>query len=327
MSWNICNILKSFKEKAFEFLNEHWRGIVYVGISFVFILLLFTCSTHNVTSLYEEANNKTQIETLKCDSLVTKYDLESINTSESQFTREDAIKQIRGMHYRLTQVLADMRLEFSNQLSGLNMWVALWIAMLAIFGTLTPLIMNYMVRGETKEEMKKIKEETIKEQHKLEYIETNIRLLNVLNSIDSLVYENCSTFGYARPHYIFGVYLSSLIESLRKYHQIISSLKDDEKLQMATLLSVVSGIKHILRQVSIVFTDGIILQKALARVNDLNDLLDINLKILLEKDIECGGKATEEMKSLVLETITICNSSITTLKALLEKDRKSIEPF
>lgn len=298
-----------------------------MGLSFVFIAVLFTCSTSNIKGMHEETLEKIKAETQKCDSTVAESIFDPSNTCNSAFTADDITKQMRGMNYRFTQVLAAMRSEFSNQLSGLNMWVALWIAMLAIFGTLTPLIMNYMVRGEAKEEMRKIKEETIKEQHKLEYIETNIRLLNVLNSIDSLVNENCSTFGYARPHYIFGVYLSSLIESLRKYHGIIEALKDDGKLQMATLLSVVSGIKHILRQISVVFIDGVYLQKALARVNDLDDMLDINLKMLLDMDVKYEGKVVDEMKLLVLETISICNTSLTTLKVLLEQDRESIEPI
>ena len=313
---------ESLFDKITGFCFENWRGFVYMMLSFIFVFILFTCSTSRIKESFDDAAEKTRLETLKCDSI------------QPTLVQNDVIEQIQGMNYRFTQVLADMRIEFSSQLSGVNLWVALWIAMLAIFGTLTPLIMNYVVRGEAKEEMKKakedmrkIKEETIREQNKLEYIGTNIRLLNILNSIDSFIYENCSTFGSARPHATFAVYLLSLVESLRKYYKIIEQLGENDKLQMATLLSVVSGIRHILRQVPVVFTNGIFLTKALARVNDLDDLLDINLKTLLEKDREYEGKAVEEMKVIILETINGCIASIDTLKVLLEHDRRSIEPI
>lgn len=319
------------------FVAEHWRGLVYMALSFVFICLIVDCSSSQIKQSFEDACEKTRQETNKCDSFLVEKISVSYAYSKGDTVRttvSDAeIKELaRAMNYRFTQILADLRLEFSSQLSGLSNWVALWIAMLAIFGTLTPLIMNYLAKGEAKEEMARVmkevssvKDDIVKERNELAYIGTNIRLMNIVNSIDALIYENCSTIGSSCPHLILEAYLLSLIESLEKYRKIISEIGPKGTLRMATLLSAVSGIKHIMREVALIFTDGALLPKALARIDDLNDTLNINLIELLKLDRVESNKDTDRMKKLVVDTIVVCINSIIMLRNLLLDDWKRLD--
>lgn len=117
----------------------------------------------------------------------------------------------------------------------------------------------------------------------------------------------------------------SLIESLEKYRKIISEIGPKGTLRMATLLSAVSGIKHIMREVALIFTDGALLPKALARIDDLNDTLNINLIELLKLDRVESNKDTDRMKKLVVDTIVVCINSIIMLRNLLLDDWKRLD--
>lgn len=66
------------------------------------------------------------------------------------------IRRIEEIERRQELVLNDLRQEGNNNINKVNGWLAFWVAILAIFGGVVPIVIQYILRGKSKREIEEI---------------------------------------------------------------------------------------------------------------------------------------------------------------------------
>lgn len=299
---------------------------VLVG-TLLFIAILSCVTSCNTAKSYQAAVDSTRVQTMRCDSICQAFVAErpEMNLREDSLAFVEATASLKEQNvriqYRFTQVLADMRLEFSNQLGSINAWIALWIALLTVVGALLPIFMGFLVRDEYRKELNEVKTEREKDRVLL----LNSRLMNVATAIETLIYDDCSPLNSQYPLRIFDVFLTRTIELLEEFRACMKKAEKKD-FMVPVFLSLVAGVKRIFRLVTVLLTDESLLYKIQARVENLNDALNIHINSLIEKyklqdsSFETGldGKLGECMEKAVDECLIIIGD----LRALLRKEEQ-----
>ncbi|RHO73798.1 hypothetical protein DW083_04625 [Parabacteroides sp. AF48-14] len=283
--------------------------------------------------MYQSTLDSTRIQTNRCDSvchlmLVANDKVVGMAADSVAFREAEASlkEQTIRMQYRFTQILADLRLEFSNQLGSLNGWLSLWIAFLATIGALLPIFMSFIVREEYKKELNSLKAE--KEQEKALLL--NNRLMSVANAIETLIYDDCTPLNTSYPLRVFDVLLVRAIELLEEFRRSVDKTAEKSFL-LPSALSVIAGVKHIFRQVTVLLASETRIYRLEARVEDLNDSLNKHLDRLMEyydfdNDRFNAGKEKEignAIGRMADECILIMND----LRALLRSEKEEQEKW
>ncbi|MEY8485972.1 hypothetical protein [uncultured Parabacteroides sp.] len=287
-----------------------------------------SCVTSCITTKsYRAAADSARVQTMRCDSICQAFaskrpemDLREDSLAFVEATASLKEQNVR-IQYRLTQVLADMRLEFSNQLGSVNAWIALWIALLTVVGALLPIFMGFLVRDEYRKELDEVKAERENDRVLL----LNSRLMNVATAIETLIYDDCSPLNSQYPLRIFDVFLTRTIELLEEFRQC---MKKAERIDfmVPVFLSLVAGVKRIFRLVTVLLTE-VSLYKIQARVEDMNDVLNMHINSLMEKyelqdSVFKGGQDRELVKSME-KAVDECLIIIGDLRALLRKEEQA----
>lgn len=126
-------------------------------------------------------------------------------------------KMIEAMEVRNESVLADLRQESNNIINKFNAWLGFWIAILAIFGGVVPIIIQYILREKSKREVAEMMEELRCRSlsHQMQLMVTSLDI-NKRNSIikDSIVKEQ-----------FINLYKSECLKSLKE----LTDLSDNKQ--------------------------------------------------------------------------------------------------
>ncbi|WP_301705860.1 hypothetical protein, partial [uncultured Parabacteroides sp.] len=141
----------------------------------------------------------------------------------------------------------------------------------------------------------------------------------------TLIYDDCSPLNSQYPLRIFDVFLTRTIELLEEFRQC---MKKAERIDfmVPVFLSLVAGVKRIFRLVTVLLTE-VSLYKIQARVEDMNDVLNMHINSLMEKyelqdSVFKGGQDRELVKSME-KAVDECLIIIGDLRALLRKEEQA----
>lgn len=126
-------------------------GLIIFVFSIIMLMLLFAVTSvfmRNIVvgekeiSRYEVIDSINQIITTDFETLLNK---ESLTNKEQEDAVKSTLRHVLFIENRQENVLNDLRQESNNIINKVNGWLGFWIAILAIFTGLLPIIIQYVV--------------------------------------------------------------------------------------------------------------------------------------------------------------------------------------
>ena len=166
--------------------------------------------------------------------------------------------QIEELKNNQENVLADLRQESNNIINKFNGWLGFWTAILAIFGGIIPIVLQYILREKSKKEMQEMFEslQTRALDHQMQLLVSSIEYDHECSIISDSIQKK--------------VYISMLTEETNKYmHELIDILDNQQGfLSREAEMHIIVGLVQYCRLIDILVIDVSRIQR-----RQLNELL------------------------------------------------------
>ena len=195
--------------KLFLFIIKH---IVELFLSFILLILLASC----IYMFYIQIKSQPQAE--KWDYYYYHRDslyMNAFNRS-SGISLRDMKARLDFMEKQQSDLIADLRQETNSNIDKMNAWLGFWIAVLAVLCAIIPILIQYRIYRESKNQIKSLRKQ-IDEQE--QYLQLNEQLyslrVNYQNSIfaDDINREKFSSYLITSIVKYFNTYINIYSES------------------------------------------------------------------------------------------------------------------
>ena len=195
--------------KLFLFIIKH---IVELFLSFILLILLASC----IYMFYIQIKSQPQAE--KWDYYYYHRDslyMNAFNRS-SGISLRDMKARLDFMERQQSDLIADLRQETNSNIDKMNAWLGFWIAVLAVLCAIIPILIQYRIYRESKNQIKSLRKQ-IDEQE--QYLQLNEQLyglrVNYQNSIfaDDINREKFSSYLITSIVKYFNTYINIYSES------------------------------------------------------------------------------------------------------------------
>lgn len=153
---------KKYIQKKRSMISRKCKKYIYTAMLIIVFLLsvVYMCravksATRNLNENYEAA--KAYVDTLRAETknsskefLLAQNEIsrEPLESRRDSLWEELIVNMQTEYNHRLDNVLADIRQEYNNQLNNLNIWVAVWLGVLAIISVVLPIVISYIVKSD-----------------------------------------------------------------------------------------------------------------------------------------------------------------------------------
>ena len=201
--------IKKYMAKLFLFIIKH---IVELFLSFILLILLASC----IYMFYIQIKSQPQAE--KWDYYYYHRDslyMNAFNRS-SGISLRDMKARLDFMEKQQSDLIADLRQETNSNIDKMNAWLGFWIAVLAVLCAIIPILIQYRIYRESKNQIKSLRKQ-IDEQE--QYLQLNEQLyglrVNYQNSIfaDDINREKFSSYLITSIVKYFNTYINIYSES------------------------------------------------------------------------------------------------------------------
>ncbi|GHT78133.1 hypothetical protein AGMMS50262_20420 [Bacteroidia bacterium] len=269
--------------------NPCWKYIIgfvlIVGLTWVIIK---TTESHasKLTDDTLKYVEKVKQEGIKTDSdrfsmnLKAQVQLESLPPQKKDSLYIRLMTDLNENHNsNLTNILADMRQEYNSQVTLLNNWVAIWVAVLGFLGLVWPLIVSYMFKQNTDKLEGDFRREIDKYKEDIELSKCAIHISTSLSCVKDMKEYRIGAF-----YSLTGMKQFLLIFELLNQHtdKLIDTIRNREQgeIPKEILYLYVLQYKSLLSELELLYTHNYILG-ATINIEKLRELLD---QILLQLD-------------------------------------------
>lgn len=189
--------------------------IVHINVIIATILIMTTLVIASATMFVKSTSLEKSIELttreIYTPNVYKDTDFQDLNLMQNL---EYQIEELRKDQ---ENVLADLRQESNNIINKFNGWLGFWTAILAIFGGIIPIVLQYILREKSKKEMQEMFEslQTRALDHQMQLLVSSIEYDHECSIISDSIQKK--------------VYISMLTEETNKYMYELIDLLDNQQ--------------------------------------------------------------------------------------------------
>lgn len=213
--------------------------IVLIATVLIMTMLVVASANMFVKSTSVETSVEQMTQEIDTPNVYKDTDFQDLNLMQNLEYQIDELKTNQE------NVLADLRQESNNIINKFNGWLGFWTAILAIFGGIIPIVLQYILREKSKKEMQEMFEslQTRALDHQMQLLVSSIEYDHECSIISDSIQKK--------------VYISMLTEETNKYmHELIDILDNQQGfLSREAEMHIIVGLVQYCRLIDILVID------------------------------------------------------------------------
>ncbi len=228
-----------------------------LGAGFLFIILIGACIEMYSLSKQQISNYKD--ERLKVEKLYQDKSSENLDYRLSK------------VEHQLESTVSDLRQESNNIINKFNAWLGFWIAILAIFGAVIPIVLQYVLKKKSDGEMA----------DRLKDIDEYISNHQLFMHVSSVYIENeCSIISDFSQKDVF--IKEMIMKTHRSFEKLIEIADNDHAfLDRKYELPIINGLVQYCRLIELLRLKQDVSKKAKRQLDELSDAIRVVIENIL----------------------------------------------